>query len=367
MKRLQDIARVHGITEERFRELLDSPLTAVDGYSSLNPVEAAEKAFSTDVKKKRSSRVAMAMFALLLFLPMGISTSLAQTNLQGSLRWLIYIGGVFATAMAYLLAKNFVTSRGFRRPAQALRNKLEQQGFGDAARKGVLVGLAPAARTRKYENHLFWDAGLLWLTADKLYYLGEETQFALERERIARVYWRNARPEWLSDRSLFIEWNDAENAGVTNILYFLRIGESSIVKERHELVSLHDRLNEWLKRSENFPEASLKLKSLPAPSFAEITSELLNDAFSLKLVIKAILLVSFVSAVLSFTFRLSFAGACYSIFVLSTIVLLDELPKILKRGFPPKPRGIAPASTDSHYAKGVWAESNPAASVPGLE
>ena len=52
-----------------------------------------------------------------------------------------------------------------------------------------------------YEDYLFWDIGVLWLSDEKLYYLGEETQFALERSRIQDVYLGDSRAEWLPEKN----------------------------------------------------------------------------------------------------------------------------------------------------------------------
>src|SRR5436190_7698422 len=134
MNRLQDIARVHGVSEQRFHELLHDP-AAEDRYSTAG-VESG-KAFSTDFKKKRTTRVALAMMALLWFFPALLTLLLARMNLQGLAQWMVYFAGAIITFLLYLIEKNFVTALGFRRPAHALRKKLAQQGFVDAARQGA--------------------------------------------------------------------------------------------------------------------------------------------------------------------------------------------------------------------------------------
>jgi STE24 endopeptidase len=362
--RLQEIAQVHGISEPRFQELLDAPLTTESNYSFLNADKVAGKAFSSDIKKTISTRRALIVLAMLVLLPVGVSLLIAQMQLSVLARCTAYASGVVVTLALCFILKNFLASRGFGRSAQALRNKLEQEGFADAARRGVLVGLAPAAQTQKYENYLFWDAGVLWLTANKLNYIGEETRFSLERERISKVYWRYSRAEWLADRSLFIEWRDEQDINITNTIYFVRIGGGSILQERRELLSLYARLNKWLEQSDGFPESSTELESLPSPAFSAITSEPASETFNTSLFCKTTLFSICVSAALSFAFRLSFAGACYSVILLFLVALLDEMPKILKRNPIEKAGASGPVSG---YSQEVWAESNPATTSLSLE
>ena len=367
LKRLQDIARTHGISEQRFQELLDAPFTAEGGYSTLNAEDAPGRAFSSDYKRKRLSQVVLAMLAMLLLLPVAVSLLLAQMPLQGWSKWAAYAGGAVITFGLYLIEKNFVTTRGYRRPAQAVRHKLEQQGFGDAGREGVFVGLGPAAQTQKYENCLFWDAGVLWLTADKLYYIGEETRFGLERGHIAKIYWHNSRAEWLADRSLVVEWR-GNDGGANNAVYFLRLDGGSVLQERRELESLYGRMNDWLERSQPFPEASPQLQSLPSPSFKAITSEPVNDKFNPRLLFKSWLMLSGVSALLSFAFGLSLAGACYSMAVLFFVMLVDEFPKILSPTPASKSVNMDPMPKNaSAYTHGAWAKSNPAPTAQSVE
>lgn len=360
LKRLRDIARFHGISEQRFQELLHAPLMAEAGYSTLNAEDTFGKAFSSDFKRKRRSQVALALLGMLLLSPVAISLLLAQIPLQGWSKWAAYAVGAVIPFLLYLVEKNFVTTMGYRRPAQSLRYRLEQQGFGAAAREGVFVGLAPAAQTQQYDNSLFWDAGVLWLTADKLYYIGEETRFGLEREHIAKIYWHNSRAEWMADRSLVVEWHGNEGGEANNAVYFLRLGGGSVLQERRELESLHGRINDWLEMSQPFPEASPQLQSLTSPSFKAITSEPVTDKFNPRLLFKSALMLSGISALLSFAFGLSLAGACYSMAVLFFVMLLDELPKILSPTPASKSVNIDPPPTDlSAYTHEAWAKSTP--------
>lgn len=48
----------------------------------------------------------------------------------------------------------------------------------------------------------------LVLHGDKLYYIGEQTEFALQRNRVTEVYSRNTAAEWFSEKNLFLQWKN---------------------------------------------------------------------------------------------------------------------------------------------------------------
>lgn len=149
--------------------------------------------------------------------------------------------------------------------------KLDKRGLGEAARHGSLVGLAPAAESRKYEGYSFWDMGVLWLTKQKLYYIGEQCEFALEREQVYEVYSCDTAPDWITEKSLYIRWRDFPE-GPTKTLHFVATGEVSVTKARHAIDELQTRLQAWMQQSEEFPATGPALESIGFPVFPEITS-----------------------------------------------------------------------------------------------
>jgi Zn-dependent protease with chaperone function len=365
--RLQDIARLHGITEQRFQELIAAPETNEERYSALRDNGIDGKVFSSDVKKKLTSREIMTVLATMLVVPAFVAMLLSKLHLQGAVQWTAYVAGVPLAFLIYLGNKNLLGSWRHRSLGQKLRNKLEAKGLGTVAQEGVLVGLAPAARIRKYENHLFWDAGLLWLSEDKLVYVGEETTFALDRQRIIRIYARYTRPEWLASKAIFIEWSDESDRTVTSAIHFLRLDAGSVLSERRAIDSLNTKLQAWLKNSEALPRAEGKVQSLREPSFAAITSEAVADHLNFKLIIKSGLTISCMGAIVAFAFRLSFADACYSISLIWLVMLIDELAKVLKDK-PAVTTACDPVAKEVNgYTQGAWAESQPATAVHSVD
>src|SRR6185503_9700289 len=115
----------------------------------------------------------------------------------------------------------------------------------------------------------FWDIGVLWLTKEKLYYIGEQCEFALEREQVSEVYSRDTVPEWVAEKSLFIRWK-AFPEGPKRTLHFVATGEVSVMQARRAIDELQERLQAWMQQSEDFPPASPALESVAAPVFPEI-------------------------------------------------------------------------------------------------
>lgn len=82
---------------------------------------------------------------------------------------------------------------------------------------------------------------------------------------------------------------------------------------------------------------------------------------------KSGLTISCLGAIVAFAFRLSFAGACYSISLIWLVMLIDELAKVLKD----KP--VVTAASDPvaqeliGYTQGAWAESQPATAVHSVD
>jgi hypothetical protein len=234
-----------------------------------------------------------------------------------------------------------------------LRVQLEKRGLPEIARAGTIVGLAPAAESRIYEGYPFWDVGVLWLTTEKLYFVGEQTQFALERERVQNVYTQDAQPEWLPEKNLFVEWRKDHQAE-KETLHFVAIGQHSVWHARRAIDSLQERLECWRSRSVDLPSVA-GLESLVGPAFAEITSVPANTRFHAPSVFAAAVQLACYAALVGFALRLSVLGMCFVAGVLFIGTLLDEVPKSFR-----KYKGAVDQFDPATYQRGSWADSNAA-------
>ena len=264
------------------------------------------------------------------------------------------IAGFFWSFGFSLVIRNWIGFWGYGDLCRRLKLKLEKRGLGDAARHGTLVGLAPAAESRKYEGYPFWDMGVLWLTKDKLFYIGEQSEFALEREQVNEVYSRDYAPEWIGEKSLFIRWKDYSD-GPTKTLHFVATGESSVWKSRRAVDSLQQRMQAWMYRSVSFLPSPPALKWMSPPVFPEITSQPALMKFNFEFAFKAAVRLSIFAAIIAFAIQLSYISIAYMAVAAFLLTFVDEFSRILKnkdRVTPviPKP----PSFETGTYQTGSW-------------
>jgi Zn-dependent protease with chaperone function len=328
MSRFQLIAKAHGISESRLQELVTDTGSPPDGYAAIdNEVDAT--VFSTEFKNKYRVRVALVVLAVLLLAPVPFAAALARDGVTSLGMLSLGVAGLVWSFGVSLVLRNRISFWGYQSLCQRLKMKLDKRGLGDAARHGSLVGLAPAAESRKYEGYPFWDFGVLWLANEKLYYIGEQCEFALDREQVNEVYSRDTTPEWLAEKSLFIRWQDYPE-GAKKTLHFVATGEVSILKARRAIDSLQQRVQAWMYQSVSFLPASAALKSVGPPVFPEITSELALMRFKPGMVFKAALQLSVFAIVVPFAIRLSYMSILYMAMVAFLVTFVDELSRALR-------------------------------------
>lgn len=360
--RLSDIARMHGISDDRLHSLLNDETApdntydkdAADGFESMN--------FSSDIKKKYRLRVTLTLLGSTLITPLVFASILASAS--GFRLLVIAVVGFVGTFTIYQLIRNRVLFWGQGSLARHLRANLEKRGLSEAAQYGMPVGLSPAAESQKYEDYPFWDIGVLWLTKDKLYYIGEQTEFSLARHQVSDVYIRNARPEWLSEKNLYLQWRNESAEKKT--LHFVAFGERSILAARRAIVTLRNRLEAWLNQTESLPPESSNLSTIAEPNFPEITSAPAENVFRPDLTLLNAITLSGYGVVIAFALGLPFFSIFYVLMVVILVMLIDEIPKVLlrKQFISPEP---TPEQSNAECQPGSWAESNPATTAQSVE
>jgi hypothetical protein len=351
MSRFQHIATAHGIPESRVLELVTDPTLPQDKYPAIdNDVDAT--VFSTEFKNKYRVRVAVVFLLLFLVAPVPFAVALAQADVSLPAMLGLGIAGLFWSFGFSIVLRNRMAFWGYSDLGRRLKLKLEKRGLGDAARHGTLVGLAPAADSRKYEGYPFWDLGVLWLTQEKLYYIGEQCEFALEREQVHEVYTRDYAPEWIGEKSLFIRWKDY-SAGPTKTLHFLATGETTVLKSRRAIDSLQQRVQAWLDQSLSFLLSPPALRSISTPVFPEITSQPALLKFNFAFAFQAAVRLSIYAAIIAFAIRLSYISIAYMAVTAFLLTFVDEFSRILKnkdRDNIPNP----PSFEAGTYQAGSW-------------
>lgn len=329
MRRFEEIAKAHGISESRLQELVVDESPAQDKYPPIDD-EVDATVFSTEFKNKYRVRVALVFLSLLLVSPAPFAVALARADVSSFGMLGLGIAGLVWSFGFSLVIRNRMAFWGYGNLCSRLKLKLDKRGLGDAARHGMLVGLAPAAESRKYEGYSFWDMGVLWLTNEKIYYLGEQCQFALERKQVNEVYARDYAPEWLPEKSLFIRWRDYSD-GPTKTLHFIAVGESTALKSRRAIDSLQQRVQAWMYQSVSFLPSPPALKWISTPVFPEITSQPALLKFNFAVALKAAVRLSIFAAIIAFAIQLSYLSIAYMAVAAFLLTFVDELSRVLRK------------------------------------
>jgi hypothetical protein len=271
------------------------------------------------------------------------------------------IGSLFAFAV-YQLVRNKIAFWGHKSLIRGLKSLLEKRGLSDVVDKGTFVALSPAGETQKYEEYLFWDAGVLWLTKEELYYSGEQTEFAIKREQVRNISVRKTRPQWLAEKALYLEWQEDQDTPLRTV-HFLAIGASSVLSSRRAIESQKTRFDAWLNETGNFSD-DLKAKApVGHPSFPFVTSTLANTGFHSGLVLKAAFQLAIYGVVVSVAFQLSSLSVVYVATVIFCNTFLDELPKAFDRS---RVKTEQPVSVPQ-YQPGSFVHSNQVESVDSVD
>ena len=348
--RVRRLAEYGGVPPERLRELLDTtqaePLCAEP--QAVETVEA-EKVFSTTFKSAQAQRVSWTIIAAVAGAPILLAKLLAWWSLAGPVKWLAYAGGLVAAYVFYQVVKNFVALWGQKALREGMRAKVAREGFDADA--GTFVGFAPAATPRLYENNYIWDAGFLFLTDERLCYVGEETRFALGREQVTAVYLGDGPVDWLKRPTVYVRWHAPErDAGGT---FYLFHGEARSLREVGRKASaLHARIRSWLERAAPHPAASQKLAELSAPAYGSVTSLSPAEFLSASKFVGSILLLSGFALILGVALGLPPSGLAYAVALIICTCLIDRALFVLKR----KP-AAEDAAEPTPYQQGAWAET----------
>ncbi|HEX5602003.1 MAG TPA: M48 family metalloprotease [Pyrinomonadaceae bacterium] len=328
MRRFQEIAKAHGISETRLQELVTNAEPAQDKYVAIDD-EPDTTVFSTELKNRYRMRLAFTALFVLLLSPAPFAWALARDGVSTVGMLALAVEGIVWSFGISLLLRNRIVYWGFQSVCRRLKMKLDKRGLGEAARSGSLVGLAPAAESRKYEGYSFWDMGVLWLTKEKLYYIGEQCEFGLAREQVHEVYSCDTDPNWITEKSLYIRWKDFPE-GPTKTLHFVATGEVAVTRAKRAIDEVQTRVQAWMQQSEVFPPASPALESVGLPVFPEITSTVARIEFNPAYTFKAAFNLAIYAAVLAFAIRLSYTSIVYMALALFILTLVDELSKVIK-------------------------------------
>jgi Zn-dependent protease with chaperone function len=314
-RRLEAIARQNGISRQQLQEIVDradltprppslrgngeevllpSPLWGGAGgevghpqdpsapYSLPQHLSGKEVIFSTALKSKYLMRIARTFFAAVLLVPGLVAAAAWWGGLTGPAQWGALAGGVILTAAVVVVLTNYLPLWAYGEVRRRLSEKLNAQGIpplylppasgGDTeGGGGIFVTLAPDSEPRLYEGFTNWDFGFLFLLADRLYYVGEQTRFALRRDQVPSLHLGGGIPRWWPAPHLYLTWKDPERG--TEGTFNVRPGQVRSMRQlRRETQNLEHTLRHWLEERPAADEIPSALADLSSPAIGEVTS-----------------------------------------------------------------------------------------------
>jgi len=333
-RRLAAIARRYDITPERMKEIIEHPETDLVHYPLPAAVESDDLLFSARYRKKVLQRNALILLVYYTVLP-SLVTWLAFRAYGGALEWLVFGLGGLLLAILFVPLRDLLAVWGFGGLRRALADKLEKQGIPVAAAGGVFVGLAPDESPRLYDHFSIWDVGFLFLSGERLCYVGEQTRFCLERRQVEDVRFGSGMPRFRSRPYLYVDWYDASrDVGRT---FNLRRFEKSAANARKVERLLHQQLTDWrtgVARREAVLPAALEM--LPPPEVSKVASVSPAASYTFQKLHSTLVIFLGVGALVSLLFGLSFElvspGSAWYCMLLSAVLIVGGwLPGLFAR------------------------------------
>ena len=221
--RVLSVARRYRVPEERALALLDNPdLLGGESYDLLRFGVAMEGATTqTPAQPDRYSLPAelthgdpvFSAAARISFLMRGIW--LVETTILGLLFGLAYLLNFWPSlsrdVILFLLALPVVfwlhlrVDRWWRRRFQiAMKRKIDERLRPPAG--GLFAGLRPGDRIETSEGFYEWDLGYLFLSVDRLTFIGERTQFSLARTAVTSIETKKGPISWARGHRVVLRW-----------------------------------------------------------------------------------------------------------------------------------------------------------------
>jgi STE24 endopeptidase len=276
-RRLEAIARHNGISRQRLEELVNETQTGADQplsetYGLPQELSGQDLIFSTALKLKYRKRIGRAHLAAVLLVPGLFAAGAWWAGLTGPVVWGVLACGLILTGLTVIVLDNYSPLWAYSEVRRRLNENMKSQGLDSAAAGGIFVGFAPDSSLKLYEGYTNWDFGFLFLQADRLCYVGEQTRFALRRDQVTSTYLGPSFPRWWPSSVLYITWVDQGRGGTFN----LRSGEARSMRQMgRETLALEQLLRRWQSGDSQVTEPSNippGLTELASPAIGEVTA-----------------------------------------------------------------------------------------------
>jgi Zn-dependent protease with chaperone function len=252
MRRLQRIARSSGISESQLSQLMTQAETVpADSYV----VSAATQGMVTPASRNKL----LVLIALHIFPPAAIAFVLQRYFPADGFIWPALLAGALAAVAVYHLTVRWMGWRGNRRVAKETRKNLAGKTGSFKPEQGIAVGFAPTAEPRFFVSGYNWDQGLVFLSSEKIVFVGSHCALGLKRDQIRTIVLGKGAPSWSRWQRVYFHWEDRET-GRSGCFNLLPLEQES--RFRPDSRPLYLRLQAWHSRQDDSIEAS------PADEFA---------------------------------------------------------------------------------------------------
>jgi len=303
-------------------------------YGRPGSVVQQEQLFSADFKKRRGTASGLAIIAIQIGVPV-ITAWLARSGAFPNHNLIIYAAGFFVGAGAYLVCSNLMPVRGYASLKSQFAARMLAGGIDVNRLEGIWVGFSPDGEPRIYSNNYDWDVGFLLVMPYRLCFLGEQAQFGLAKDQVAKVRLGPGGPSWWGLRRVYVDWRDDQ--GVIRPLNF-RPADARSMRQIGPLAKrLLDRLLRWRVAPSDESAISSRLASLGPPNTAQVPSQSVAQAASYGRLLFFCFNSLLIAAMASFMVRLPFdpAGGAQALYVLAMVFvlwLLQALPYMARSG-----------------------------------
>ena len=268
MRRAERIARFCGMPESHLQTLLaqmenaPQPATAT-GYSL-----TADKTGMVSTRKSSGRALKNLLFLIALhLLPVtAIAFCLEKIFPRLGSQWWVLLAGAPTCVFLYFLGMAWMSRNNNRRMVNSIMRDFTGKTGSFRIEDGIPVGFAPGASPRFFVSSYNWDHGLLFLSPEKMVFMGEHATFGLRRDQVRSMLLAGGAPSWMKWRRVYFAWEDKENgrSGTFNLLPLRPKGMFQVDSQR-----LYLQTRAWRNASQP-PAGSAELPG--APAFGAVTS-----------------------------------------------------------------------------------------------
>jgi hypothetical protein len=248
-------------------------------------------------------------------------------------RTAFYLIGFATTTGLYLWLFNLLPVMGSTAMVKKLNAKLAGDGIDTNKMEGVFVGFSPHSAVRFYESNDDWDLGYLIIGGNNvLYYIGEQTRFALGADDILEIKTASTSLNWWKSERVFVKWMD-RTSNTVKTFNLHSCDATSLTDASRKTHRLAERLRDFKSSSADTADVPAFLDCLEPPRIGEVTSRALSEIVAPGKVIYLISICLFCATVVGLGLQLPFSparggGGLYVIAVTLIVTLLEVLPML---------------------------------------